>query len=150
MPDWAAYMRRHGFGTDPAGDAARREEMGAARLTGHLTDAQWRELGHLTPEDTRAISDSISRALGSERQPVADHPPVPGHLLTYRHGKAGTEVTCECGRWDGWYNGPRSRRRVLDDHAGHVAAELRAEGPIRVKAERADQHRIIEGEVAEE
>jgi hypothetical protein len=69
---------------------------------------------------------------------VADHPPVPGHLLTYRRGKSGTEVTCECGRWDGWFNGARSRRRVLDDHADHVTAELRAAGPVRVVAERLD------------
>jgi hypothetical protein len=126
-------MRRAGFGTDPAGDRERREEMRHATITAE-------ELAAL-----RAAEGDLAGAPA-----LADHPPVPGHLLTYRHGKAGTEVTCQCGRWDGWYNGPRSRRRVLDDHAGHVAAELAAEGPIRVKAERADQHRVIEGEVAEE
>jgi hypothetical protein len=59
---------------------------------------------------------------------------VPGHLLTFRPGATGVEVTCQCGRWDGWYSGPRSRRRVLDDHAEHAAAELSAAGPIIVEA----------------
>lgn len=127
MPDWAAYMARHGFGTDPAGDARRREEMRHATIT---------------PEELAALRAAEAR--GADLPVPAEHPAVPGHLLTYRHGKAGTEVTCECGRWDGWYNGPRSRRRVLDDHAEHAAAELRAEGPIRVRAERADQPKELE------
>jgi hypothetical protein len=114
-------MRRAGFGTDPAGDARRRKEMAHATIT---------------PEELTALRAAEADLAGAPA--LADHPPVPGHLLTYRRGKAGTEVTCECGRWDGWYNGPRSRRRVLDDHAAHAAAELRAAGPIRVKAERAD------------
>jgi hypothetical protein len=128
VPDWAAYMRRHGFGTDEAGDARRREEMAGATIT---------------PEMIAAIREAEDDVLAGAPA-VADHPPVPGHLLTYRHGKAGTEVTCQCGRWDGWYNGPRSRRRVLDDHAAHAAAELAAEGPIRVKAERADLPKELE------
>lgn len=66
-------------------------------------------------------------------------PVVAGHELTSRTGLHGTEITCQCGRWQGWFSGPRSRRRVLDDHAAHVAAELRAAGPIIVTSERADE-----------
>jgi hypothetical protein len=69
----------------------------------------------------------------------ADDAEVPGHrLLREQHGQA-TVVRCECGRWDGGWLGPRSRRRVLDDHAQHVAAELAAAGPLIVPSERADQ-----------
>jgi hypothetical protein len=105
-------MRAAGFGTDPDGDARRR----ATTVTG---------------EEWLAAHDRLGA--------LADHPPVEGHLLTYRTTRAGTEATCQCGRWDGWFTGPRSRRRVLDDHAEHVAAELRAAGPLRVEAVRADR-----------
>lgn len=65
--------------------------------------------------------------------------PAPGHRLDQeRHGQA-TVVRCECGRWDGGWLGTRSRRRVLDDHAAHVAAELSAAGPLTVLSVRADQ-----------
>jgi hypothetical protein len=108
-----------GFGTDPAGDTARRTALASATATG---PERWRP-----PE----------RGAAPPLPAPADDPPVPGHLLTYRTGKAGTEVTCECGRWDGWFNGPRSRRRVLDEHATHVAAELSATAPLRVQSVRA-------------
>jgi hypothetical protein len=147
VPDWAAYMRRHGFGTDEAGDARRREEMASATITpemlGAIRDEEDRILGAVQEDLSRRAARILEEARAMT--PItAEHPPVPGHLLTYRHGKAGTEVTCQCGRWDGWYNGPRSRRRVLDDHAAHAAAELAAEGPIRVKAERADLPKELE------
>lgn len=135
-----------GFGTDPEGDAARRASMASARIT----PGQWERLGRLTAESDRHMREAISRALGSSTAPdaeevldrygpdLADDPGVPGHHLTPRRGGAGTEVTCECGRWEGWYNGARSRRRVLDDHAVHTAAELAAEGPIIVESVRLD------------
>jgi hypothetical protein len=136
------FAEAFGYGTDPAGDAARRERLNSAYLSGHLTNAQWRELGRLSAESARAVSDSISDALGAPDPRVPEEEPYPapvvaGHELSSQRGLSGTEVTCECGRWDGWYNGARSRRRVLDDWAAHVAAEARAAGPIKVKAERA-------------
>jgi hypothetical protein len=137
---FADAMRRAGWGRDEAGDAARREELSGALSSPYLRRALAEEADRIRQE---------ARRMGVE--PLAQHPPVPGHLLTYRKGKAGTEVTCECGRWNGWFNGPRSRRRVLDDHAAHAAAELSAEGPIRIPSERADREpRVIEGKVAEE
>jgi hypothetical protein len=120
-----------GFGTDPGGDAARREAMQRATVT---------------PEEWRALRAELAagvdpRVLEAEPYPA---PVVAGHELSSHTGIHGTEVTCECGRWDGWYNGARSRRRVLDDWAAHAAAELRAAGPIKVKAERADRPRELE------
>lgn len=119
---FADAMRASGYGTDPAGDAARREELSAAAITAE----EWRALRAGLP------------AAAPEPYPA---PVVAGHELTFRHGKAGTEVTCECGRWEGWYNGPRSRRRVLDDWSAHAATELRAAGPIIVASERLDTPR---------
>jgi hypothetical protein len=75
----------------------------------------------------------------ADRAVPGDPADVPGHRLsTEQHGQA-TIVRCECGRWDGGWLGPRSRRRVLDDHAAHVAAELAAAGPLVVESIRADQ-----------
>jgi hypothetical protein len=44
------------------------------------------------------------------------------------------EVTCSCGQFDGWYNGARSRRYVLDHYEEHV----RDAGPLHVTSDRAD------------
>jgi hypothetical protein len=63
---------------------------------------------------------------------VEDHPQ---HVLTERPTAHGVEVTCSCGDFDGWYNGPRSRRYVLHDHDRHV----RDAGPVTVQSTRADQ-----------
>jgi hypothetical protein len=73
-----------------------------------------------------------------------DDQEVPGHRLMREQAGQATIVRCECGRWDGGWLGPRSRRRVLDDHAAHVAAELSAAGPLIVPSERADQPGEIE------
>jgi hypothetical protein len=67
-----------------------------------------------------------------EHSPVEDHPQ---HVLTERPTAHGVEVTCSCGDFDGWYNGPRSRRYVLHDHDRHV----RDAGPVTVQSTRADQ-----------
>lgn len=117
MTHWAGY----GYRTDPAGDTARREGMAHATVT---------------PDEWRAAR----AGLAADRAVQPDPEPVPGHHLTAeRHGTA-TIARCECGRWDGGWTGARSRRRVLDDHAEHVAAELAAAGPLRVISVRADQH----------
>lgn len=86
------------------------------------------------------LPDTPGRTRPGADLPVQDDPAeVPGHrLLREQHGQA-TVVRCECGRWDGGWLGPRSRRRVLDDHAQHVAVELSAVGPLRIPSERADQ-----------
>lgn len=81
----------------------------------------------------------LADALDAYPAPVID-----GHELSSRSGLGGTEVTCGCGRWDGWYNGARSRRRVLDDWAEHAAAEVRAAGPLRVQSERTDTPKELE------
>jgi hypothetical protein len=134
-------------------------------------DPQWVDAGRLTPESDRALRESLSRALGSRPTPaellahvrrqedralddalrpeadrtVPDDPAdVPGHHLTREQSGQATIVRCECGRWDGGWLGPRSRRRVLDDHAAHVAAELAAAGPLRISSERADQPEELE------
>lgn len=151
LSDFAASF---GFGTDPEGDRRRREELPGEilRINGEefarLRDAGAR--GWLSrPEFRRAIAAEADRivreakALGVD--PVEDPDPVPGHLLSKERTSAGNTVArCECGRWDGGWTGPRSRRRVLDDYAAHVAAELAAAGPIRVTAERLDQPRAID------
>lgn len=148
------HARRFGYGTDPDGDAARRRAMGHARVTPEELE-QLRQRGAIGGDRYRrlvdeAVRDSLrkqaDRILADARRmgvdpppPEVDPEPVPGHRLTPRRGSAGTEVSCECGRWEGWFNGPRSRRRVMDDHAAHVAAELSAAGPIKVESVRLDQ-----------
>jgi hypothetical protein len=162
-----------GWGRDEEGDARRREEQNVVELSDGSTvagvDPQWIPSGRLTPEADRALRESISRAIGSpvrrdlaaradrivedavamtpERADpsVPDDPAdVPGHHLTREQSGQATIVRCECGRWDGGWLGPRSRRRVLDDHAAHVAAELAAAGPLRISSERADQPEELE------
>lgn len=94
----------------------------------------------------RKIEDDALRMTTRAADPPVsdDDPEVPGHrLLREQHGQA-TVVRCECGRWDGGWLGPRSRRRVLDDHAAHVATELSAAGPLIVPSERADRPKEIE------
>jgi hypothetical protein len=140
---FADAMRRAGWGRDEAGDRRRRDKLSTTAALG---------LHPVPPEVLIAIQADLSRRaeriraeakrLGAD--PLVEHRPVPGHQLTYRTGKTGTEVTCECGRWDGWFNGPRSRRRVLDGHAAHAAAELSATGPIIVESVRADRPEELE------
>lgn len=150
LSDFAASF---GFGTDREGDRRRREELPGEilRINGEefarLRDAGAR--GWLSrPEFRRAIAaeaDRImreARALGVESMPDPD--PVPGHVLSRERTPAGNTVArCECGRWDGAWTGARSRRAVLDDYAAHVAAELAAAGPIKVRSERADKPREL-------
>jgi hypothetical protein len=94
----------------------------------------------------RAIQDEARRMTPKRADPPVpdDDAEVPGHRLEREHHGQATIVRCECGRWDGGWLGPRSRRRVLDDHAAHVAAELAAAGPLIVPSERADQPKEIE------
>lgn len=148
----STFARMFGYGTDPAGDAARREamahatispdELAAIRQVGQMPEELRARIAAAVRHDLRARADRIvadaRRQMPRGPVPEVDDPGVDGHRLTHTRGGAGTEVVCECGRWEGWYNGPRSRRRVLDDYARHAAAELAAEGPIKVVAVRLD------------
>lgn len=151
------HARAFGFGRDRKGDARRREEQGVAELSDGTTvaglpDDPWGTralLREAVQRDllrrARKIEDDALRMTPRAADPPVsdDDPEVPGHrLLREQHGQA-TVVRCECGRWDGGWLGPRSRRRVLDDHATHVAAELSAAGPLIVPSERADLPREI-------
>jgi hypothetical protein len=138
---FADAMRRAGWGRDEEGDARRRAEMRRGLLSG--------------PDVRRAVEDDLRRRAerilaDAKRQLPADHSvpedpdPVPGHRLDTEPRGSAVIARCECGRWDGGWTGPRSRRRVLDDYAAHVAAELAALGPIIVKAERLDQPQELE------
>lgn len=146
LSDFAGAL---GFGRDEAGDAARREALSADVVR----PDELRELvdrGALSsPTLRRALTAEAGRITEEARRmsPSAgpdDPDPVPGHALTRTRTAAGNIIAvCECGRWDGGWTGPRSRRRVLDDHAAHVTAELAAAGPLRVRSERADQPREL-------
>jgi hypothetical protein len=155
---FADAMRRAGWGRDEAGDARRRADLESARVTGPEAEELF-ELGRRGllsgPGVRRAVEDDLRRRAerilaDAKGQLPADHPvqeepdPVPGHRVERTRNGTATIVRCECGRWDGAWTGPRSRRRVMDDHAEHVAAELRAAGPIRVKSERADPPKELE------
>jgi len=120
-------MESGGWGRDRDGDAARRAAQNVQEL----------------PDGTAVagLPDGVTlRALpsGGHSPDMPEPDPVPGHELTREQNGSATVVRCACGRWDGAWLGPRSRRRVLDDHAAHVATELAAAGPLRVVAVRAD------------
>lgn len=142
-----------GFGRDKAGDAARREEQNVVELPDGSTVAGVPPevlvtpelLAHVRRQEDRALRDALRVIPERADRTVPDDPePVPGHRLEREQHGSATVVRCECGRWDGGWLGPRSRRRVLDDHAAHVAAELAAAGPLIVPSERADQPKEVE------
>lgn len=135
MSDLARSWHALGYGTDPAGDAARREKLSGAHVGGGRMPSFLRRA--LAAEAAR-VTEEARRALPADQPDPEEPEEVPGHRLERTRNGTATVVRCECGRWDGAWTGPRSRRRVMDDHAEHVAAELRAAGPLRVKAERLD------------
>lgn len=143
MSGFADAMGRLGWGRDRDGDDRRRRDMGAARLTG----AQATALSDAIAAAYEGWAADFSRELEAEARRLAARPhpdPVPDpHALTERPGPHGIEVTCACGDFDGWYNGPRSRAYVLADHRRH-REDAATGGPLRVRSERADSPKELE------
>lgn len=49
--------------------------------------------------------------------------PADLHALRITATTAGFLAECRCGRWEGWWNGPRGQAEVLDDFDHHRRAE---------------------------